>query len=94
MPDSAPGRVPCRMRSDCHPIRRVTVVIVIQKPHGALARTGHQEERPIMNPNKDLWKKGDFTRIAESMRASGEDAIHTLGEDTLDVGAGWPDRRS
>lgn len=47
-----------------------------------------------MNPNKDLWKKGDFTRIAESMRASGEDAIHTLGEDTLDVGAGWPDRRS
>jgi hypothetical protein len=24
-----------------------------------------------MNPNKALWEKGDFTRIAESMRASG-----------------------
>ncbi len=25
-----------------------------------------------MNPNKALWEKGDFTRIAASMRASGE----------------------
>ena len=25
-----------------------------------------------MNPNKALWEKGDFTRIAESMRESGE----------------------
>ncbi len=23
-----------------------------------------------MNPNKALWEKGDFTRIAQSMRAS------------------------
>ena len=25
-----------------------------------------------MNANKALWEKGDFTRIAESMRESGE----------------------
>ena len=32
-----------------------------------------------MNPNKALWEKGDFTRIAESMRASGEALVKTLG---------------
>ncbi len=25
-----------------------------------------------MNPNKALWEKGDFTRIAEAMRESGD----------------------
>ena len=25
-----------------------------------------------VNPNKALWETGDFTRIAESMRESGE----------------------
>ena len=25
-----------------------------------------------MNPNQALWEKGDFTRIAASMRGSGE----------------------
>ena len=32
-----------------------------------------------MNPNKALWEKGDFTRIAESMRESGEALVHRLG---------------
>jgi hypothetical protein len=32
-----------------------------------------------MNPNKALWEKGDFTRIAASMRDSGE----RLGADVL-----------
>jgi hypothetical protein len=27
-----------------------------------------------MNPNKALWEKGDFTRIAASMRESGSAA--------------------
>jgi hypothetical protein len=27
---------------------------------------------PTTNPNKALWEKGDFTRIAATMRASGE----------------------
>jgi hypothetical protein len=32
-----------------------------------------------MNPNKTLWAKGDFTRIAESMRESGEALVKSLG---------------
>ena len=32
-----------------------------------------------MNPNKPLWEKGDFTRIAESMRESGEALVKGLG---------------
>ena len=30
-----------------------------------------------MNPNKALWEKGDFTRIAASMRKSGEALVST-----------------
>lgn len=45
-----------------------------------------------MNPNKALWEKGDFTRIAESMRASGEALVATLGIikglKVLDLGCG------
>jgi len=32
-----------------------------------------------INPNKALWEKGDFTRISESMRESGEALVATLG---------------
>ncbi|HEY4111885.1 class I SAM-dependent methyltransferase [Puia sp.] len=32
-----------------------------------------------MNPNKALWEKGDFTKIAESMRASGSAFVAQLG---------------
>ena len=31
-----------------------------------------------MNPNKDLWEKGDFTRIAETMRDSGEALVQGI----------------
>jgi SAM-dependent methyltransferase len=45
-----------------------------------------------VNPNKALWEKGDFTRIAQSMRASGEALVETLGIteglDVLDLGCG------
>ena len=45
-----------------------------------------------MNPNKVLWEKGDFTRIAASMRESGEDLVNSLGIGTghkvLDLGSG------
>lgn len=45
-----------------------------------------------MNPNKALWEKGDFTRIAASMRESGEDLVAKLGITTglkvLDLGCG------
>jgi len=33
---------------------------------------------PAPNPNKSLWEKGDFTRVAESMRKSGEDLVAGL----------------
>ena len=46
----------------------------------------------IANPNKALWEKGDFTRIAASMRESGEQLVASLGItdgiDVLDIGSG------
>jgi ubiquinone/menaquinone biosynthesis C-methylase UbiE len=45
-----------------------------------------------MNPNKALWEKGDFTRIAGSMRQSGEALVKELGItnglEVLDLGCG------
>ena len=45
-----------------------------------------------MNPNQALWEKGDFTRIAEGMRASGEALVDAIGiapgERVLDLGCG------
>jgi SAM-dependent methyltransferase len=45
-----------------------------------------------MNANKELWEKGDFTRIAESMRDSGEALVAELGVaegmKVLDLGCG------
>lgn len=45
-----------------------------------------------MNPNKALWEKGDFTRIAKSMRESGEALVKglgiTKGLKVLDLGCG------
>ena len=45
-----------------------------------------------MNPNKALWEKGDFTRIAETMRESGESLVAKLGVcpglAMLDLGCG------
>ncbi len=45
-----------------------------------------------LNPNKALWEKGDFTRIAESMRDSGEALVSglgiTKGLKVLDLGCG------
>src|SRR5262249_32233927 len=45
-----------------------------------------------MNPNQALWEKGDFTRIAESMRESGERLVASLGiargTKVLDLGCG------
>jgi ubiquinone/menaquinone biosynthesis C-methylase UbiE len=32
-----------------------------------------------MNPNKTLWEKGDFTRVAAAMRESGEALVNELG---------------
>src|SRR5438034_3856868 len=44
------------------------------------------------NPNKALWEKGDFTRIADTMRESGKALVQTLGITkrlkVLDLGCG------
>jgi SAM-dependent methyltransferase len=44
------------------------------------------------NPNKALWEKGDFTKIAENMRTSGRELVAELGLGpgikVLDVGCG------
>ena len=44
------------------------------------------------NPNKALWEKGDFTRIAATMRQSGEELVDTLDIQprmrVLDLGCG------
>lgn len=45
-----------------------------------------------MNPNQALWEKGDFTRIAETMREAGEQLVAELGIGIgmamLDLGCG------
>jgi SAM-dependent methyltransferase len=45
-----------------------------------------------VNPNRALWEKGDFTRIASSMRGSGDALVNNLGVrrgmKVLDLGCG------
>jgi ubiquinone/menaquinone biosynthesis C-methylase UbiE len=45
-----------------------------------------------MNPNKALWEKGDFTKIADTMRDSGDALVQSLGItpglQVLDLGCG------
>lgn len=45
-----------------------------------------------MNANQELWEKGDFTRIASTMRDSGEELVKELGVtngmQVLDLGGG------
>lgn len=45
-----------------------------------------------MNPNKALWEKGDFTRIAASMKESGAELVSKVGItkdiSVLDIGCG------
>jgi SAM-dependent methyltransferase len=51
-----------------------------------------QRTHTSMNPNKALWEKGDFTRIASTMRESGEAIVAGLGitggMKVLDLGCG------
>lgn len=46
----------------------------------------------VTNPNKALWEKGDFTRIAETMRESGSRLVSDVGVGpgvkVLDLGCG------
>jgi ubiquinone/menaquinone biosynthesis C-methylase UbiE len=51
-----------------------------------------QTATPSTNPNKALWEKGDFTRLAETMRESGAELVADLGITkglkVLDLGCG------
>ena len=57
-----------------------------------VTRTGQLSDCHKMNPNKALWEKGDFTRIAATMRESGEAIVQRLGirpgMKVLDLGCG------
>jgi 2-polyprenyl-3-methyl-5-hydroxy-6-metoxy-1,4-benzoquinol methylase len=60
-----------------------------------VVRAGRRDEmqwESPMNPNKALWEKGDFTRIAASMRESGEVLVGKFGIEpglkVLDLGCG------
>lgn len=48
--------------------------------------------KTLVNPNKALWEKGDFTRIADTMRLSGTELVAKLaitkGLQVLDLGCG------
>ncbi len=58
------------------------------------AKLGHDGPmtEPQPNPNKALWEKGDFTRIAATMRESGEALVEKIGvqrgQKVLDLGCG------
>lgn len=51
-----------------------------------------KQTQQVSNPNKALWEKGDFTRIAATMRKSGEALANQFnvskGLKVLDVGCG------
>src|SRR5215471_17062957 len=59
-------------------------------PHCTFARHGGSVMNP--NPNQALWEKGDFTRIAATMRESGDAIVASLGitpgMKVMDLGCG------
>jgi SAM-dependent methyltransferase len=48
-------------------------------PDSRIVLSAPDRRNNVMNPNQALWEKGDFTRIAASMRESGEAVVATLG---------------
>lgn len=59
---------------------------------GGMTITTNQTDTTTVNPNQALWEKGDFTRLAATMRHSGEALVASLGVTksmrVLDVGCG------
>src|SRR5260221_14666139 len=77
-----------------HSQRHQNQIWIIRSCPDWKSRSRHRRiKRSIaMNPNKALWEKGDFTRIAQSMRESGEALVNSLGvskgQKVLDLGCG------
>jgi ubiquinone/menaquinone biosynthesis C-methylase UbiE len=67
---------------------------ITRPPLRVLERGGDDGTKviPLRNPNKALWEKGDFTKIAALMRESGEAVVKSLGIApplrVLDLGCG------
>lgn len=61
------------------------------EPGAGSTSDGAPVSAPV-NPNKALWEKGDFTRLAETMRQSGDELVAwiapTAGMEVLDLGCG------
>jgi SAM-dependent methyltransferase len=55
--------------------RRVPALL----PPGVCASVRLPPQGTTMNPNQALWEKGDFSRIAASMRTSGDALVESLG---------------
>ncbi len=79
-----------------HELRGRSTPEVEHTPRAIVPRLLHAPASPRqlspVNPNQALWEKGDFTRIAETMRASGEALVGKLGVKkglkVLDLGCG------
>ena len=63
-------------RDEVNRKRRNDEVTLALARHNAI--NSHCMNAPV-NPNKALWEKGDFTRIADTMRKSGEAFVEKLG---------------
>src|SRR6516225_4978209 len=55
-----------------------TIVAKEGSPHWVGWRAPDHRKDAVMNSNKALWEKGDFTRIAGFMRQSGEAVVKSL----------------
>jgi len=70
----------------------MTLVGTAPEAPGAKASPHSGDRATATNPNKALWEKGDFTRLAATMRESGEELVESLGVlagmDVLDLGCG------
>lgn len=68
--------------------------MTLTETRGAAKETASPQENLALtgNPNKALWEKGDFTRLAAAMRESGDEVIEHLGVrsgmSVLDLGCG------
>src|SRR5262249_29588674 len=80
-----------RTRSD-RPFEQVMTTPGHGLPDSRIVLSGPDREGRHMNPNQALWEKGDFTRIAATMRESGEALVASLGITpglrVLDLGSG------